>query len=96
MVNANPHNCYARITSDTKVYPAFSMSTLPPPDVTRGTTKAVDAVLEASRAYTVDWQDARERLNEEVDRQLSLANKIEGPGGDPGSGSGGGGPDRGR
>ena len=45
-MNANPHNCYARITSDTKVYPAFSMSTLPPPDVTRGTTKAVDAVLE--------------------------------------------------
>ena len=71
------------------MYPAFSMSTLPPPDVTRGTTKAVDAVLEASRAYTVHWQDARERLNEEVDRQLSLANKIEGPGGDPGSGSGG-------
>ena len=29
-------------------------------------------------------------MNEEVDRQLSLANKIEGPGGEPGSGSGGG------
>ena len=53
-MNANPHNCHARITSDTKVYPAFSVRTLPPPDMTRGSTKAVDAALEASRAYTVD------------------------------------------
>ena len=78
LVNANPHNCYARITSDTKVYPAFSMHTLPPPDVTRGSTRAVDVVLEDSKACTVDWQSARIRLNDEVDRQLSVANKVEG------------------
>lgn len=92
LVNANPHNCYARITSDSKVYPTFSMKTLPPPDMTRGSTKAVEAVLEASKAYTVDWQEARERINEEVGRQLSMANKVDvdGSGGD-GRGSGGGG-----
>ena len=56
------------------------MQTLPPPDVTRGSTRAVDFVLEASKAYTVDWQSARTRLNDEVDRQLSVANKVEGPG----------------
>ena len=89
LVNANPHNCYARITSDTKVYPAFSMHTLPPPDVTRGSTRAVDVVLEDSKAYTVDWQSARIRLNDEVDRQLSVANKVEGPGGDSDGGRGG-------
>lgn len=85
LVNANPHNCYARITSDTKVYPAFSMKTLPPPDLTRGSTRAVAAVLEASKAYTVDWQEARQRMNEEVDRQLAMSNKIEMPG-SPGGG----------
>ena len=89
-MNANPHNCHARITPDTKVHPEFSVPTLPPPDVTRGSTKAVDVVLEASRAYMVDWQDARERINEEVDRQLALANKIEGPGGESVGGSNGG------
>ena len=31
LVNVDPRHCYARITSDTKVYPAFSMHTLPPP-----------------------------------------------------------------
>ena len=64
------------------------MQTLPPPDVTRGSTRAVDFVLEASKAYTVDWQSARTRLNDEVDRQLSVANKVEGPG-DSGGGRGG-------
>ena len=89
-----------RITSDTKVHPTFSMRTLPPPDVTRGSTGSVEAVLEASKAYTVDWQEARARMNEEVDRQLALANKLEGPsqggasqegGSGGGRGSGGGG-----
>ena len=89
-MNANPHNCHARITPDTKAYPAFSVRTLPPPDMTRGSTKAVEAVLEASRAYTVDCQEAGGRVNEEVDRQLSMANKIEGPGGGGGNDSGGG------
>ena len=76
LVNADPHHCYARITSDTKVYPAFSMKTLPPPDLAYGSDRSVQAVLDASIAYTVDWQEARTRMNEEVDRQISMAGKV--------------------
>ena len=94
-MNANPHNCHARITPDTKVYPAFSMRTLPPPDMIRGSMKAVDAALEASRAYTMDCQEAGARANEEVGRQLRMANRVDVDVDDDGGGGGcgGGGPE---
>ena len=76
-MNANPHNCHARIASDAKVHPTFSMRALPPLDMRRGSTKAVDAALEASRAYTMDCQEAGARVNEEVGRQLRMANRVD-------------------
>ena len=77
LVNVDPHHCYARITSDQRVYPVFSMRTLPPPDMVRGSDAAVNSVLKASEAYTVDWMESRRRMNDEISRQLSLANKLD-------------------
>ena len=81
LVNLDPHNCYVRINTESRCYQAFSMRTLPPPDVTRGSQAAVDAVMEASIAYTVDWASARARMNEEVNAQIELSQM----GGSPGS-----------
>ena len=66
LVNLAPHHCCVRIVSDSVTYPAFTMKTMPPPDATRGTQAAVEAVLEASLEYTVDWAEAEARLNEEA------------------------------
>ena len=85
LVNLNPHNCYVRINSDTRCYPAFSMLTLPPPDEVRGSEESERAVLAASEAYTCDWREASERLNEEVRERLESSNKI-GGGSEEGSG----------
>ena len=35
LVNLYPHHCCVRINSNTTCYPAFSMKTLPPPDISR-------------------------------------------------------------
>ena len=70
LVNLLPRHCCVRIVSDTMTYPAFTMSTLPPPDVIRGTQAAVDAVLEASLQYTTDWEEAWSRLNSDVQQML--------------------------
>ncbi len=72
LVNLHPHYCYARISSDSKCYPAFSMKTLPPPDATRGTQESVDAVLEASKQYTVGWEEVRDRLQSETRSRINL------------------------
>ena len=76
LINLNPHHCCVRINSDTVCYPAFSMMTLPPPDQSRGSAEAVQTILDASEAYTVDFADARERLNREVQQQLDSSNKF--------------------
>ena len=72
LVNLDPHHCYVRINSDWRCYPAFSMMTLPPPDVARGSDAAEAAVLLASEAYTTDWAEARKRLNDEVRERLQF------------------------
>ena len=85
LVNLHPHYCMVRINSDSKCYQAFSMKTLPPPDVLRGSEDSESAVLDASRSYTVDWAEAREKMNEEVAARLS-GNKVDvGHGGAPDS-----------
>ena len=76
LINLNPHHCCVRINSDTVCYPAFSMRTLPPPDQSRGSPEAVQAILDASEAYTVDFAEARELLNREVQQQLDSSNKF--------------------
>ena len=84
LVNLDPHNCYVRINTSDRCYQAFSMKTLPPPDVTGGSREAVDAVLEASVAYTVDWASARARMNEEVNSQIEMS-KMDDSGGSRGN-----------
>ena len=70
LVNLNPYHCCVRINSDTTCYPAFSMKTDPPPDISHGSADAVRVVLEASMAYTVDYAEARERMDREVQEWL--------------------------
>ena len=70
LVNLYPHHCCVRINSNTTCYPAFSMKTLPPPDLTRGSQEAVDAVIEASMSYTTDWQEAWDSLSNEMQERL--------------------------
>ena len=84
LVNLDPHNCYVRINTESRCYQAFSMKTLPPPDIVRGSQKAVEAVMEASIAYTVDWASARARMNEEVNEQIELS-KMDSSGGSQGN-----------
>ena len=65
LVNLHPHHCYVRINSATKCYPSFSMITNAPPDETKGSEESVQAVIEASKAYTVDAEEVRNRINAE-------------------------------
>ena len=91
LVNLHPHNCYVRINSDSKCFSAFSMQTLPPPEVNmtkEASARAERAVLEASVAYTTDWKEARERMNLEVAERLGFLD-----GGNAGGDGGEGGPD---
>ena len=70
LVNLDPHHCYVRINSETKCYPAFSMKTLPPPDHVEGYEKSIEAVMDASVAYTVDMVEARARLQKDLQEKL--------------------------
>ena len=71
-VNLDPHHCCVRITSDTKCYPAFSMKTLPPPDLVEGSLASEEAVLAASVDYTVDCAEVRQRLHLEKWQRMDL------------------------
>ena len=93
LVNLNPHCCYVRINSANKCYPAFSMRTLAPPDKVAGSDLSRDAVLEASKEYTVDMKEIQEKLDRELRERLDM-NKLApaaGSGGGSGGGGGGGG-----
>lgn len=87
LVDLDAHHCIVRINSDTKCYPAFSMKTKPPPEYTHRYDESVQAVLEASEAYTIDWAQARAAIEAEGMRKLH-------PGSGPGSSQAG--PDSGR
>lgn len=74
LVNLHPHHCYIRLNSDKKCYPAFSMATLPPPDIVREESDAEfsrQAVLAASEAYTIDFEAGRQRMKEEVEARIA-------------------------
>ena len=100
LVNLNPHNCCVRINSDTTCYPAFSMKTLPPPDLTYGSQEVVELVLRGSVEYTVDFAESRTRMDLELQDRLDGGDKLgvisgsddEGTSGSTGSGSTGSGP----
>ena len=76
LINLNPHNCCVRINSDTTCYPAFSMRTLPPPDLTSGSQESVDAVLRGSVEYTVDFAESRTRMDLELQTRLDGGDKL--------------------
>ena len=79
LVNLNPHHCCVRINSSTTCYPAFSMKTLPPPEMGRSRAEAdaaVQAVLNASREYTVDFDEVRARLDREYQVRLDGGEKA--------------------
>ena len=76
LINLNPHNCCVRINSDTTCYPAFSMRTLPPPDLTSGSQESVDAVLRGSVEYTVDFAESRTRMDLELQNRLDGGDKL--------------------
>ena len=70
LVNLDPHCAYVRINSDTKCFPAFSIKTLPPPDMTGGSQECVDAVVAAMGAYTNDFQEALLRVDAHAEAML--------------------------
>ena len=76
LINLNPHHCCVRINSDTTCYPAFSMKTLPPPDLTRGSQEAVEAVLRGSVDYTVDFAESLKRMDLELQKRLDGGDKM--------------------
>ena len=76
LVNSYPHHCYIRINSDTKCYQAFSMKTLPPPEDAGGSEEAQAEVIRASVSYTVDLNEARERMNGEIATRLRDGVKL--------------------
>ena len=79
LVNLNSHHCCVRINSDTTCYPSFTMRTLPPPDFTRSkedAQRAVQAVLDSSLAYTVDFNEIRQRMDQEMQQRLEGGDKL--------------------
>lgn len=90
LVNLDPHCAYVRINSDTRCFPAFSLKTLPPPDMMEGSQESVDAVVDAMSAYTCDWLEALERVNSETEALIN-EEKVGVDGAVEGLGLGGGG-----
>ena len=92
LVNLHPHHCYVRINSDKKCFSAFSMETLPPPEITRTLEeieRAEEAVLSASVAYTTDWGEARTKMNSEVAERLGFVDGSDDGGAKGGEDEGG-------
>ena len=90
LVNLDPHCAYVRINSDTRCFPAFSLKTLPPPDMLGGSQESVDAVVAAMEDYTCDFMEALERVNAETEA-LIQEEKVGLGGGEVGLGGDGGG-----
>ena len=69
LVNLDPHHCYVRINSDERCYPAFSMATNAPPDMTidqEVASRSEAAVVAAMKDYIVDLQETRLRMIQEL------------------------------
>ena len=66
LVMLDPFCCYVRITTQDKALPVFSLKTLPPPEIAFGKDDARDAVIENMKNYTVDRQEALQRINREA------------------------------
>ena len=68
LVALDPYEAYVRLNTDTKKMRAFSMRTLPPPQLPDGADSAYDAVMEAMHQYTKPWSDSgRESLTKSDD-----------------------------
>ena len=89
LVNLDPHCAYVRINSDTRCFPAFSLKTLPPPDLYGGSQESVDAVVAGMSEYTCDFMEALEKVNAETEALIQEEKVGLGGASEPGFGGGG-------
>ena len=71
-VSLHPHHCYVKVDTDEKSFPAFSMRSIPPPEPREDAGEVLRRVLEASEAYTVDWEESRKRIEADVQAQMGM------------------------
>ena len=90
LIGVDPYCCYAKINLSTKSVPAFSLKTLPPPELGKDPTDAIYAVEEAMKDYTCDFNEAlakitkelRDSLNQDqADRKIGVDQEPTGGGG---------------
>jgi hypothetical protein len=62
LVDLPPRRCAVTVNSDAGCGPSFLMDVLPPPPGVPGAAESERAVLDASRAHTVDFQETLERV----------------------------------
>ncbi len=62
LVDLPPYRCAVTVNSEAGCGPAFLMDVLPPPPGVPGAAESERAVLEASRVYTVDFQETLEKV----------------------------------
>ena len=70
LIGVDPHCCYAKINLSTKAVPAFSLRTLPPPEIGRDPTAAIAAIESGLFAYTCDFDEALARITAELRENL--------------------------
>ena len=66
LIGVDPHCCYAKINLSTKAVPAFSLRTLPPPEIGKDPTAAIAAIESGLFAYTCDFDEALARITAEL------------------------------
>ena len=71
LIGVDPHCCYAKINLSTKAVPAFSLRTLPPPEIGKDPTAAIAAIESGLFAYTCDFDEALARITAELRESLN-------------------------
>ena len=66
LIGVDPHCCYAKINLATKAVPAFSLRTLPPPEIGKDPTAVIEAIEKGLFAYTCDFDEALVRITAEL------------------------------
>lgn len=66
LVMLDPFHCYVRVTTSDKSLPVFSMKTAAPPEINLGGDENVQAVRDHMYSYTVDRNEALQRINNEA------------------------------
>ena len=66
LTGIDPHCAYVKINLSTKSIPAFSLRTLPPPEMGQDPTDAIAAVEAAMVSYTCDRAEALAKINADL------------------------------